>query len=258
MSIDLNCDVGESVGREALDNDTAVMAFATSISVACGFHAGDPGTMHRTVEAAVARGVAVGAHPGYPDRQGFGRREMALPPAEIADAVVYQVGALEAFVRAAGARLQHVKLHGALYNTVARDGTVADAAVGAVARLQKDLFIVGPPGSQLESAADRHGLGFAAEVFADRTYAADGALTPRDHPAAFIPDADAAARRMVRLLRDGIVETTAGNTLTLRADTICLHGDNPAALAFARRLAQALADAGIERRAFGLTLARRG
>jgi len=249
MTIDLNCDVGETASA-AVDGDEAVMAFATSVSVACGFHAGDAPTMRRTVAAAAAHGVAVGAHPGYADRENFGRREQALAPAAIADLVVYQVGALDGFARAAGIRLRHVKLHGALYNTAARAPAVADAAVGAVASLGQRLAIVGPPGSALADAAARHGLPFAAEVFADRTYAPDGQLTPRGDPRAFVRDPDEAARRVVRLLRDGVVETTAGTTLALRADTVCLHGDNPDALGFARRLAEALDAAGIARRAF--------
>ncbi|HXI57793.1 MAG TPA: 5-oxoprolinase subunit PxpA [Polyangia bacterium] len=254
MHIDLNCDVGESFGRYRLGHDEAVMEFATSISVACGFHAGDAGTMRRTVAAAVARGVAIGAHPGYPDLQGFGRREMKLSAEEIGDIVIYQAGALNAFVGAAGGRLQHVKLHGALYNTAARSEPVAEAAVAAVARLPGRLIIVGPPGSQLAAAAARHGLPFAAEVFADRTYAPDGQLTPRDTAGAFIADAEQAARRMVQLLREGTVEATDGSRLALRADTICLHGDAPNALAFARGLAQALEGAGVKRQALGATI----
>lgn len=250
MRIDLNCDVGET-DRAAIDGDEPVMAFATSVSVACGFHAGDPDTMQRTIAVAAAHDVAVGAHPGYADRENFGRRALALSPAAIADLVVHQVGALDGFARAAGIRLQHVKLHGALYNTAAREPAIADAAMAAVASLGQRLFIVGPPGSAFEIAARKHALPFAAEVFADRTYAPDGQLTPRGDPRAFVPDPDEAARRMLRLLRDGVVETTAGTTLGLRADTVCLHGDNPDALTFARRLAAALDAAGITRRAFG-------
>lgn len=250
MWIDLNCDVGETA-TAADDGDAAVMAFATSVSVACGFHAGDPRTMRQTVAAAAAAGVAIGAHPGYPDREGFGRLPCALPPEAVADLVTYQVGALDGFARAAGLRLQHVKLHGALYNTAARDPAIADAAVGAVAGLGPRLFIVGPPASALADAARRHGLPFAAEVFADRTYAADGQLTARDRPDAFVDDADQAAQRIVRLLHEGIVETTAGTTLAMRGDTVCLHGDSPQALTFARRLAEALDAVGIARRAFG-------
>jgi UPF0271 protein len=240
MKIDLNCDVGEGGA-----DDAALIRVATSINVACGFHAGDAGTMRRTVALGVARGAAVGAHPGYPDREGMGRREMTLPPDEIADIVLYQIGALDAFARAAGARLAHVKLHGALYNASARQAALADAAAGAVARFGRLVF-VGLAGTEHERAAARAGLPFAAEVFADRRYAADGQLVPRSDPRALVRDPDEAARRVLGMVRDGRVETEAGTSLPVRADTVCLHGDSPDAAVFAAAVAGALRAAGVE------------
>jgi UPF0271 protein len=244
VRVDLNCDVGEGA-----PDDAALIAIATSVNVACGMHAGDPATMRRTVALAAPRGVAIGAHPGYPDREGMGRRDLALPPDEAADIILYQIGALEAFVRAAGARLAHVKLHGALYNAAARQAPLADAAARAVAAASagggRPLLFVGLAGSEHERAAARAGLPFAAEVFADRTVGPDGQLTPRSAPGAFVHDPDEAARRVLGMLRDGRVQTTAGTSLAVRADTVCLHGDSPGAAAFARVLADRLRAAGV-------------
>ena len=248
MRIDVNCDIGEGA-----PHDNALIELATSVNVACGWHAGDPVTMRRTVAQAHARGVAIGAHPGYADREGMGRRERGLPPADIEDLVTYQLGALDAFARAAGARLAHIKLHGSLYNTAAATASVADAAARAVARFDRALIFVGLPGTEHERAAARSGLTFAAEVFADRTYGADGRLTPRDDPRAFVHDPAEAVARVLSLLRDGSVETVAGTRLALRADTVCVHGDNPQAIAFARALVDALRGAGVELRSLGPT-----
>jgi UPF0271 protein len=240
VRVDLNCDVGEGA-----PDDAALIALVTSVNVACGGHAGDAETMGRTVALAAARGAAIGAHPGYADRAGMGRRELGLPPDDIAALVTGQVAALDTIARAAGARLAHVKLHGALYNTAARAAAVADAAARAVAGFDPGLIFVGLPGSEHERAAARAGLRFAAEAFADRTYRADGQLTPRSEPGAFVEDPDQAVRRMLALLRDGQVETTAGTFIPMRADTICLHGDDPRALAFARALTDGLRAAGV-------------
>jgi UPF0271 protein len=241
MRVDLNCDLGEGA-----PHDEALMALATSANVACGVHAGDQATMGRTIALAAARGLAIGAHPGYPDREGMGRRELGLPPEEVADLVTSQVRALAALARAAAAPLRHVKLHGALYNRAARDAAVADAAAHAVARLDGELAWVGLPGTEHESAAARAGLRFAAEAFADRTYRPDGHLTARGDPGAFIRDPERAAARVLALLRDGRIETTAGTHIPLRAHTICIHGDDPAALAFARGLVERLRAAGVQ------------
>jgi UPF0271 protein len=246
VRVDLNCDVGEGA-----PDDAALIAVATSVNVACGLHAGDPATMRRTVALAAARGVAIGAHPGYPDREGMGRRDLGLSPDEAGDTILYQIGALDAFVRAAGARLAHVKLHGALYNTAARQAPLADAAARAVASASalsaggRPLLFVGLAGTEHERAAARAGLPFAAEVFADRTVGPDGQLTPRADPGAFVRDPEEAARRVLGMLRDGRVETTAGTSLPVRADTVCLHGDSPGAAAFARVLADRLRAAGV-------------
>jgi UPF0271 protein len=231
------------VGEGAPD-DAALIQIATSVNVACGGHAGDPATMRRTVALAVARGAAVGAHPGYVDREGLGRRDLALPAEDVADLVLYQTGALEAFVRAAGARLSHVKLHGALYNTSAREAALADAAARAVAALGP-LTFVGLGGSEHERAAARAGLPFAAEVFADRAYGPDGHLLPRSDPRAFVRDPEEAARRVLAMVREGRLETAAGTSIPVRADTVCLHGDSPGAAAFARVLAERLRAAGV-------------
>lgn len=240
MQIDLNCDLGEGGAH-----DEALMEIATSVNIACGLHAGDPSTMRVSVERARARGLAIGAHPGYPDRQSMGRRELALPVDAIRDLVVYQVGALAALVRAARGTLHHVKLHGALYNRAARDAAVADAAAAAVAAFDPALVFVGLATTEHEWAAARAGLRFAAEAFADRTYGPDGQLTPRSDPRAFIDDPAEAAEQVLGMIRDHRVRSTASNWLPARADTICIHGDRPDALGFARALADALAAAGV-------------
>jgi UPF0271 protein len=245
VRVDFNCDVGESFGRYQLGHDAEVMKLVTSVSIACGFHAGDPGVMRRTVELAHENGIAIGAHPGYQDLQGFGRRSIVMSGEEIHDLVLYQVGALDGFMRRTGGRLQHVKPHGALYNDAARSAEAAHAIVAATAELDRDLIVVGLPGSEMERAAAGLGVSFAAEVFADRTYRPDGSLTPRRDPAAFVSDPEVAARRALSMLREGTVETTSGASIPIRADTICLHGDNPAALVFARRIVRALKDAGV-------------
>jgi UPF0271 protein len=243
--------MGESFGRYHLGHDAEVMKVVTSASIACGFHAGDPGVMRRTVALARTRGVAIGAHPAYPDLQGFGRRSVAMSPDEIHDLVLYQIGALAGFVHAAGARLQHVKAHGALYNDAARRPEIADAIAAAARDFAGDLCLVGLPSSAMEAAAARHGLRFAAEVFADRTYQPDGSLTPREDPRAFVRDPAAAAERVLRMLRDGTVDSVGGAPVAIRADTVCLHGDNPEALAFAQGIARALAGAGVTLAALG-------
>ena len=251
MRVDVNCDVGEGAPYDA-----ALIELATSVNIACGAHAGDPATMRRTITHANARGVAIGAHPGYADREGMGRRELGLPAADVEDLVTYQLGALDGFARAAGTRLAHVKLHGALYNTAATAAPIADAAARAAARFDRMLIFVGLPGTEHERAAARAGLAFAAEVFADRTYGPDGQLTPRDDPRAFVHDPAEAAARILDLLRAGAVETVAGTRLALRADTVCVHGDNPQAVAFARTLVDALRAAGVELRSLAPAAAR--
>jgi 5-oxoprolinase (ATP-hydrolysing) subunit A len=243
--VDLNCDLGESFGAWRLGADDEVLPHITSANIACGFHAGDPGVMARTVAAAVANGVALGAHPGLPDLAGFGRRTMDVSPAEAHDLVVYQVGALAAFAAAAGTRLQHVKPHGALYNMAAARPELADAIARAVRAVDAGLALYVLAGSVMVSAAEAAGLRAVAEVFADRNYNADGTLVSRRRPHALVHDADEAVRRAVRMVREGRVRPVDGADVVLRADTICIHGDGPHAAEFARRLRGALEEEGI-------------
>jgi UPF0271 protein len=244
--IDLNADVGESFGAWQMGADAELLAFVTSVNVACGFHAGDPQVMDRTVGLAVRAGVAVGAHPGYPDLRGFGRRALAAEPAEVEADVLYQVGALAVFASSHGARLRHVKPHGALYNQAAVDPALARAIARGVARASQELVLVGLAGSRaMREAAASHGLRFAAEAFVDRRYLADGTLQSRRLPGSVLSDPAAAAAQAVRLVREGVVETADGKEVAVEAETFCLHGDQPAALAVARAVRAALEDAGV-------------
>lgn len=249
--IDLNCDMGESFGAWRMGNDFEILDHVTSASIACGFHAGDPTTMRKTVEAAIAKGVAVGAHPGLPDLQGFGRRAMAIAPGEAYDIVVYQIGALAAFARAAGGRLAHVKAHGALYNMAAKDLHLSEAIAQAVHDVDPTLALFGLAASETIRAAEKVGLRAACEVFADRTYQDDGSLTPRSRPDAMIEDADTAVAQVTRMVRDGVVRSTSGTDVAVRADTLCIHGDQPGALEFVKRIRAELERAGVEVKAFG-------
>src|SRR5688572_10243974 len=201
------------------------MKSITSANVACGYHAGDPGVMRATVRMARDAGVAVGAHPGFPDLAGFGRRNMAASPREVEDFVLYQIGALAAMAAAEGMRLQHVKAHGALYNMAARDRGLADAIAGAVAAFDRSLILFGLPGSELIRAGEAAGLRVAAEGFADRAYEPDGSLTPRSQPGAVLHSPAEVVARAVRMARDGVVEAADGSEIRLRVDTICTHGD---------------------------------
>lgn len=250
LSVDLNCDLGESFGVWTLGEDAALMASITSANVACGFHAGDPGVMRRTVRLARDAGVAVGAHPGLPDLQGFGRREMRVTPDEALGMVLYQIGALAAIARTEGVALRHVKPHGALYNMAARDRRLADAVARAVRSFDPALLLFGLAGSELITAGEHVGLRVAAEVFADRGYQPDGSLAPRHTPGAVITDPSEVSRRAVAMVRDGIVTSISGDPVALRADTICVHGDTPGGAAMARGLRGALQEAGIAVRAF--------
>lgn len=244
MHVDLNADLGEGA-----PDDAELLALVTSANIACGGHAGDARLMQATVRAALAQGVAIGAHPSYVDREHFGRREMQLDPDQVRAEVLCQVGALEALVRAAGGRLHHVKPHGALYNQAARDPALADAIAGAVRDIDPGLAIYGLAGGELLRAAERAGLRAVAEVFADRGYQADGSLVPRSQPGALIDDTGEAVARTLRMVQEGVVQAVTGETVPLRAQTVCLHGDGPHALAFARALHAALRDAGVQLRA---------
>jgi 5-oxoprolinase (ATP-hydrolysing) subunit A len=238
--IDLNCDMGESFGAYTLGNDEALMAYVSSVNIACGFHGGDPAVMRRTVQLAVGRNIAVGAHPGYPDLQGFGRRDMKVSPQEAYDMVLYQVGALSAFVKAAGSRLHHVKPHGALYNAAARDASLAAAIARAVKDAGDDLVFVGLSGSIMIREAGMLGLRTASEVFADRSYQDDGTLTPRSSPHAMIEDPEVAARQVLRMVQHKTVTTVSGKDIPVMAETVCIHGDGRSALSFARAIVHLL------------------
>jgi UPF0271 protein len=241
FAVDLNCDLGEGVGDEP-----AILPFISSASVACGQHAGDPSMMRETVEAARAAGVAVGAHPGFADRENFGRRVLPLGARAIRDLVTAQVGALEALARAAGVRLQHVKAHGALYHVTSDDEAAADALCAAVAGVRRDLILVGFPGTRLERVARARGLRFAAEGFVDRGYGDDGRLLPRGAPGALLSGDDAAiGARAVAMVRAQAVQTASGRSLPLPVHTLCLHGDTPGAAARARAVRAALDAAGV-------------
>jgi UPF0271 protein len=244
--IDLNCDMGESYGAWRMGQDEALLDLVTSANIACGYHAGDPATMMRTVQCAAAKGVAVGAHPSLPDLQGFGRRTMAISPEEARGLTLYQVGALEAFARAAGTRLRHVKAHGALYNMAAKDPALAAAIASAVRDFDPSLVLVGLSGSELIKAGRALGLTCASEVFADRGVEPDGSLTPRGRPGAMIEDEEQAVTRVLRMVLEGKVAARGGVDVAIQADTVCIHGDQPKALAFALRLREALGRAGIE------------
>jgi UPF0271 protein len=248
-SIDLNADVGEAFGPWPMGDDAALIPLLSSANVACGFHAGDPATIERTVRLAAASGVAVGAHPGYPDLAGFGRRDLAMPPAELEAAILYQVAAVAAFARDAGVELRHVKAHGALYNAAAHDEALAAVVARAVRRFSLDVVLVGLAGSALLTAGRAAGLRVAAEAFPDRGYEPDGSLRSRSLPGAVITDSAAIAARAVQMASDGRITTSDGSPITLAADTLCLHGDTPGAVEHARAVRAALAEAGIEVRA---------
>ena len=250
-SIDLNSDLGESFGRWTLGDDATLMASISSCNVACGFHAGDPEVMRRTVRLARDNGVAIGAHPGLPDLVGFGRRPMIVTPAEVEAFVLYQIGALEAIARADGVKLQHVKPHGALYNMAIRDRALADAIARAVSAFDRSLLLFGLPGTELLRAGESSGLPIAAEGFADRAYEPDGSLTPRSHPDAVIHDPAIVVARAVRMAREGAVIARNGEEIPMRVATICTHGDTPGSHELARRLREGLEGAGIKVRAVG-------
>jgi UPF0271 protein len=251
QSVDLNCDMGESFGAWRLGADAAVMASITSANIACGFHAGDPGVMRETIRLAAGAGVAVGAHPGFPDLAGFGRREMQVAPRDLEDLVLYQIGALAGIARAAGVSLRHVKPHGALYNMAARDRKLSDAIARAIAGFDSSLVLFGLAGSIMLDAGRELGLSVAAEGFADRTYEPDGSLTPRSRPGAVLHDPAVVARRAVQMVRDRTVTASNRAEIPLEIDTICVHGDTPGAEVSARELRQALTEAGITVRAIG-------
>ncbi len=251
MRIDLNSDVGESFGAWTMGHDELLMPSLTSANVACGFHAGDPGVMRQTVRLARTHGVAVGAHPGFPDLGGFGRREMRCSPQEVEDLVIYQVGALAAIAHTEGVRLQHVKAHGALYNMACRDEALAGAIAHATATVDPSLILFGLPGSALLEAGRAHGLRVAAEGFADRAYNADGSLVSRSVAGSVIHDEARVVERTVQMARDGTVTTVDGGIVRLQIDTVCVHGDTQGAARLAAAIRQALKAQGVSVHAVG-------
>lgn len=244
-TVDLNCDMGESFGVYRLGNDQAILPYISSANIACGLHAGDPTTMRKTVKLALENEVAIGAHPGLADLVGFGRRNLDISAQDAYELTVYQIGALQAFVQAEGGTMQHVKPHGALYNMAATRPALAEAIAEAMFKVNPELVLFGLAGSELTRAAEKIGLRAAHEVFADRTYQADGTLTPRTEPNALITDDQAAVRQVVRMVTEGVVQSVQGADVSIRADTICIHGDGAHALEFAQCIRQALAAAHI-------------
>ncbi|HEY4307035.1 MAG TPA: 5-oxoprolinase subunit PxpA [Gemmatimonadaceae bacterium] len=243
--VDLNCDMGESFGAYRIGADDAVFPFITSANIACGYHGGDPSVMRTTLDRAKREGVAIGAHPGFQDLIGFGRRNMDASPQEIYDLVVYQVGALLGFARAAKMEMQHVKAHGALYNMAAAKPELAAAIARAVRDVDSQLVLFGLPGSHLISEGASAGLTTAGEAFADRNYMSDGSLVSRKRADAQVHDADDAVRRAIRMVQDGVVTPVDGDDIHIKVDTICIHGDGPHAAAFAQQLRVGFAAAGI-------------
>jgi len=241
LTIDLNCDMGEGCG-----NDAELMGYISSANVACGYHAGTRDTMRITCELAVSGGVAVGAHPGYPDRENFGRTNMDLPPAKVYQIVTDQIATLQAIAKEAGTSLAHVKPHGALYNQAARDPELAAAIADAVWDFDPELVLFGLSSSEYVEIAESRGLKVASEVFADRTYQVDASLTPRSEPNALITETDAALAQVLEMVRDGTVTAVSGEKIPIRAETLCIHGDGAHAVEFAGAIRKLLRDNNIE------------
>ena len=245
-TIDLNCDMGESFGPWKMGADAQVMPFITSANIACGFHGGDPATIRATVRLAADHGVAIGAHPSLPDLQGFGRRVMRISPQEMYDLVLYQCGAVEAFARAAGARLHHVKCHGALYNMAANDEALSEACARAVRDLGGGALLYALAGSRMMACAEQLGVRAVGEGFADRGYEDDGTLAARGRPGALIEDETRAVAQALAMIEQGEITTLSGRRIPVRPGTLCLHGDQPGAAAFARALRNAFQSHSIE------------
>ncbi|WP_394226567.1 LamB/YcsF family protein [Paracoccus marcusii] len=245
MPIDLNSDLGEGYGPWTMGDDAAMLDIVSSANIACGFHAGDPAGLLSVLRQAAARGVAVGAHVSYPDRVGFGRRSMDVAPDDLTADVIYQIGALQGLARAAGTRVTYVKPHGALYNTIAGDARQADAVIAGIRAVDPSLVLMGLAGAPVLERARAAGLTVVAEAFADRAYTATGALVSRKQPGAVLHDPDLIAARMLRLATEGVLEAEDGSTLRLEADSICVHGDSPGAVAIAARVRDALVAGGV-------------
>jgi UPF0271 protein len=245
-SIDLNCDLGESFGPWVMGNDEAMIELATSVNIACGYHAGDADIMRKTVELAKARGVSIGAHPGYRDLHGFGRRPVpGLKSSEIENLVAYQIGALQAIATAAGHKVTHVKAHGALSNVACEDDMTAQAIANAIKAVDPNLVFMVLANSRLVKAGEKANLPMVHEVFADRAYEDDGQLVSRRKPGAVLHGAKEICDRVVRMVQDGEVVSVTGKRMKMRMDTVCIHGDTPGAVEIAQGLRKGLADAGI-------------
>ncbi|WP_144712261.1 LamB/YcsF family protein [Curtobacterium pusillum] len=249
-TIDLNSDLGEGFGAWTAGDDEAVLDVVSSANVACGAHAGDPSIMLATCRAAAERGVAVGAHVAYRDLAGFGRRPVHVTPDELYADVVHQLGALAAAARVAGTTVTYVKPHGALYNTACADPVQADVVTRAVADVDPSLAVLALPGSELLVAAERHGLRAVAEAFADRAYEPDGSLVPRSRPGSVLHDPDTVAERVLRMVTDGVATAVDGSEVAVRADSVCVHGDSPGAVAMARAIRALLTRHGVTIRSF--------
>jgi UPF0271 protein len=243
--IDLNADLGESFGRWRVGHDPDLLALVSSANIACGFHAGDPLALRETLTLAAKHGVTVGAHPGYPDLLGFGRRDIDASPAEVESWVLYQIGALRALAVASGSQVKYVKPHGALYNTAVKNRATADAVVNAMRLAGPGLILLGLPGSEMVNAAHAAGVGFAREAFPDRNYEADGTLTPRRRPDALVSDPAACADRAARMVLDGVVEARDGTMVDIEPDSLCVHGDGPEAVPVLRAIRDRLEQSGI-------------
>lgn len=248
--IDLNCDLGEGFGAWQIGDDEAMLDLVTSANIACGFHAGDPEGLLRTLKAAKARGRAIGAHVSYPDLVGFGRRAMSVPYEALKADVLYQIGALSGLARSVGAQVAYVKPHGALYHAMSASEATGAAVIDAIVELGGSRTLVAPANAPVLDAARRKGLNTVAELFADRAYRSDGSLLPRSEAGAVLHDADTIASRMVGLMRDGVLDDVDGRPLKLDGGTICVHGDNPSAVVIARHLRDALVKNNVEISAF--------
>ena len=246
IKVDLNCDMGESFGNYSCGMDADVAEYISSVNAACGFHAGDPLVMEKTVQLCKKTGTAIGAHPGFPDLVGFGRRQMKVSMDELRTMVMYQVGALEAFCKAQGLKLQHVKPHGAMYNMAGKDEAMAEAICAAIYAVDPSLILLGASGSKMLEAAKAVGLKGASEVFADRAYEEDGSLVARTKPGAMITDEDEAVSRVITMVRDRKINTGTGKEIEGKADSICLHGDSAKAVLFAQEIKKALEESGIQ------------
>ncbi|MEH6943107.1 LamB/YcsF family protein [Bacillus sp. JJ722] len=244
--IDINCDMGESFGAYMMGRDEEILDYITSANIACGFHAGDPTTMRKTVQLALDKNVGVGVHPGFQDLVGFGRRNMNVSSQEVYDIVTYQIGALYAFVKAEGGTLQHVKPHGALYNMAAKSASLSEAIAEAIYKVNPELILFGLSDSELVRAGKRIGLRSANEVFSDRTYQSDGSLTPRSENNAVIKESDIAVKQVIKMIKEGKVQSQQGIDIAIEAHTVCIHGDGVHALDFAKYISTSLKEANIK------------